>query len=86
MPTWMHATRLVDEGSNDAYCAACRHNGIVPDLSDSTRLKRWQDLELAKHRLFYSLLRWKLPLRTRTEDPEHGLIFNFLADDLAGGT
>jgi hypothetical protein len=40
-------------------------------------------LELAKHRLFYTLLRWKLPLKTRSEDPTHGLIFNFLADDLA---
>ena len=43
-------------------------------------LQRWRDLELAKHRLFYSLLRWRLPLRTRAEDLEHGLIFNFLAD------
>ena len=36
-----------------------------------------------KHRLFYSLLRWKLPLKTRAEDPQHCLIFNFLADDPA---
>jgi hypothetical protein len=30
-------------------------------------------------------LRWKLPLKTRAEDPRHGLIFNFLADDPATG-
>jgi hypothetical protein len=76
---------LVDDGSNDAYCAACRHNGIVPDLSDSVRLTGWRELEVAKHRLFYSLLRWKLPLKTRAEDPKHGLIFNFLADDPGSG-
>jgi hypothetical protein len=76
---------LVDDGSNDAYCAACCHNGTVPDLSDPARLSGWRELEVAKHRLFYSLLRWKLPLKTRAEDPEHGLIFNFLADDPATG-
>jgi hypothetical protein len=30
------------------------------------------------------LLRWRLPLRTRNEDPQHGLMFNFLADAPAG--
>ena len=48
-------------------------------------LDRWRELEIAKHRLFYSLLRWNLPVKTRAEDPDHGLIFNFLADDLAAG-
>jgi hypothetical protein len=76
---------LVDDGSNDAHCIACRHNGTVPDLADPTRLSGWRELELAKHRLFYSLLRWKLPLETRAEQPERGLIFNFLADDPATG-
>jgi hypothetical protein len=28
-------------------------------------------------------MRWNLPLRTRQEDPQHGLIFLFLADDPA---
>jgi len=43
-------------------------------------LQHWQRLEAAKHRLFYTLLRLRLPLATRTEDPEHGLMFEFLAD------
>src|SRR5271166_464619 len=34
----------------------------------------------SKHRLFYTLLRWSLPLKTRAEDPVHGLAFEFLAD------
>ena len=76
---------LVDVGTTDAYCRACRHNGTVPNLSDAAQLDRWRELEIAKHRLFYSLLRWKLPVKTRIEDPDHGLIFNFLADDLAAG-
>jgi hypothetical protein len=71
---------LVQEGFEDGFCVACRHNGTVPDLSVPANVQRWRELEVAKHRLFYSLLRWRLPLRTRAEDPQHGLIFNFLAD------
>jgi hypothetical protein len=76
---------LIEPGETSGYCRACRHNGIVPDLSEPSRLAAWRELELAKHRLFYSLIRWKLPLKTRSEDPAHGLIFNFLADDPAAG-
>ena len=71
---------LISGTPDEIYCVACRHNGIVPDLRDPAKLAGWRELELGKHRLFYSLLRWKLPLRTRIEDPDHGLIFNFLAD------
>jgi hypothetical protein len=71
---------LVPESMECGYCVACRHNGTVPDLSVAENLRRWRELETAKHRLFYSLLRWSLPLRTRVEDPQHGLIFDFLAD------
>ena len=39
-----------------------------------------RDLELAKHWLFYTLLRLRLPLKTRLDDPEHGLAFDFVAD------
>jgi hypothetical protein len=71
---------LVPEGQTTGYCIACRHNGTVPDLTMPQNVVLWRELEIAKHRLFYSLLRWRLPLRTRQEDPQHGLIFNFLAD------
>ena len=72
---------LVDETSGGKFCRACRHNGTVPDLTDPAKLASWRELEFGKHRLFYSLLRWRLPLQTRSENPEHGLIFNFLADN-----
>jgi hypothetical protein len=77
---------LLDLGQTSGYCRACRHNGTVPNLSDPAQLAGWRDLEIAKHRLFYSLIRWKLPLKTRSEDPDHGLTFNFLADDPNGQT
>jgi hypothetical protein len=76
---------IVPPGSDDVLCAACRHNGTIPELSDAGRVQAWRDLEQAKHRLFYTLMRWNLPLRTRQEDPDHGLIFHFLADDPARG-
>jgi hypothetical protein len=76
---------LVDEKTEARYCRACRHNGTVPDLTDPGRLAAWREIEIAKHRLFYSLLRWRLPLVTRAEDPAHGLTFNFLADDPMAG-
>jgi hypothetical protein len=53
---------------------------VVPDLSRPANLAAWQLLELAKHRLFYTLMRLKLPLKTVLDDPEHGLSFEFLAD------
>lgn len=71
---------LLPQGQDGGLCLACRHNGTVPDLSIASNLAGWRELENAKHRLFYSLLRWRLPLLTRGEDPQHGLIFNFLAD------
>lgn len=69
------------EPGGDIFCAACRHNETIPDLSDPANLQRWQTIERAKKRLFYSLLRLGLPLKTRAEDPLHGLAFRFLAED-----
>lgn len=71
---------LLEPGETEGFCRACRHNGTIPNLSDPAQLTGWRELEVAKHRLFYSLIRWKLPVKTRLEDPQHGLIFNFLAD------
>jgi hypothetical protein len=69
---------LVDHGN--AFCEACRHNQTIPDLSDPVNLLRWQRIEGAKHRLFYSLLRFGLAFPDRAQDPDHGLGFAFLAD------
>jgi hypothetical protein len=62
-------------------CVACRHNVTIPTLTLGENQANWQKIELAKRGLFYSLLRFRLPLLTRTEDPEKGLGFAFLADD-----
>lgn len=70
---------LLDAKDPHDFCLACRHNGIIPDLSDQQNLANWRRIEIAKHRLFYTLLRLDLPLTIRAESPE-GLVFNFLAD------
>jgi hypothetical protein len=71
---------LTAADGRERLCVACRHNDTIPNISLPAHLTAWRDIELAKHRLFYSLLRWKLPLKTRAEDPSHGLAFEFLAD------
>src|SRR5262245_3919839 len=68
---------LVDSEQPSPYCAACRHNQTVPDLSVPDNVVPWRKIELAKHRLIYSLLRLRLPLATKGEDPD-GLAFDFL--------
>ena len=71
---------LVDSTSPEAFCLSCRHNRTIPDLTVADNLANWQKIEIAKHRMFYSLLRFKLPAPTKAESPEAGLAFDFLAE------
>jgi hypothetical protein len=70
---------LVSADSPEQFCATCRHNRVIPDLSQPGNLEHWRLIEIAKHRLFYTVLRLCLPVRTRAEEPD-GLAFDFLAD------
>ncbi|GBQ50715.1 hypothetical protein AA18895_2005 [Acetobacter ghanensis DSM 18895] len=47
-------------------------------------MERWRKLEIAKHRLFYTILRLKLPIKNRRQDPQEGLVFDFLDDSPDG--
>jgi hypothetical protein len=71
---------LIHAGSDATLCAACRHNRVVPDLSIEENVRRWRKIEFAKHRLFYTLMRLGLPLANRSDEPETGLAFDFLAE------
>ncbi len=75
---------LVPSDQPDEYCMACRHNRTVPNLATPANLPPWRSIERAKHRLLYTLLRLRLPLHNRIDDPAHGLAFDFLADAPAG--
>ena len=71
---------IIPATSPDRYCAACRHNRTVPDLSNPEKMTAWRKMEVAKHRLIYQLMRLNLPLPNRVDDPQGGLVFDFLAD------
>lgn len=71
---------LVNPANGEIFCMACRLNTVIPDLTIPDHLHEWQQIELAKHRLIYSLLRLGLPVPNRTEEPETGLSFEFLAN------
>jgi hypothetical protein len=70
---------LIRASTHDSYCAACRHNSMIPDLSFAENVDKWRALEGAKHRLFYTLFQLRLPVETQAESP-NGLAFQFLAD------
>ena len=75
---------LIDATSSDNLCLACRHNKTIPDVSVSSNLHAWQKIEAAKHRLFYSLIRLKLPFNNREDAQHHGLTFQFQASPAPG--
>jgi hypothetical protein len=62
-------------------CQACRLNRTIPDLNDAAHPDNgvlWGRIELAKRRLFSSLLALGLPVASLTEDPQRGLAFDLL--------
>ncbi len=69
---------VVDADGAERFCASCRHNRMIPELSDERALTLWRSLEIAKHRLFYSLIRLGIALPNRLDDPEDGLAFDVL--------
>ncbi len=75
---------LVPSDAAEAVCAACRHNRIIPNLSLAGTRDRWAKLEIAKHRLFYSLIRLGIRLANRNDNATNGLVFDFL-DERPGG-
>ena len=71
---------LIPAESPDRLCQSCRHNRTIPDLSVPENVERWRRIELAKRYVIRALMRWRLPMADRKEDPENGLAFDFLND------
>ena len=77
---------LPEDGTQDIQpapmlCQACRLNRTIPDLNDSAHPDNgllWGRIELAKRRLFSSLLALGLPVASLTEDPVRGISFDLL--------
>ncbi|MET0312103.1 MAG: putative zinc-binding peptidase [Burkholderiaceae bacterium] len=73
----------VEASDASPYCVSCRQTRILPDLSQSANFERWNRIEMAKRRLFYSLARLGLVSPDPGSMPD-GPVFEFLAD-LPGG-
>lgn len=69
---------ILPEHNNDAYCTACNLNRTIPDLAPPDHWDKWYRVEIAKHRLVYSLMRLGLPVTSKFIDPVHGLAFDFV--------
>ncbi len=77
-------TWIIEADDESNFCLACQHNRVIPDLTQDRNLEYWREMEIAKHRLFYSLMAFRLPLQTRAQNPAHGLVFEFLAEGEGG--
>ncbi len=62
------------------YCISCRLTRALPDLSVAGNKMAWTKFEAAKRRLNYGLLGFGLPVTSKTDDPERGVGYEFLAD------
>ena len=61
------------------YCIACRLNRTIPNLDDADNVRYWVKIEAAKRRIVSQLIALGLPLSSKVEeDPERGLMFDFL--------
>jgi hypothetical protein len=76
---------LVPDDTDSDYCLSCRLNLIIPNLTNKKNRKLWYRIEVAKRRLIYTLIRLRLPIESRQENPQAGLAFKFLEDEKQGG-
>ncbi|MBB4568443.1 zinc-binding metallopeptidase family protein [Rhizobium leucaenae] len=77
---------MVEAGDPEPFCLACRHNRLVPNTDTQQGIDRWRRIGQAQRHLFYSMLRWHLPHPDCKQDPESGLVFDFLEDEVQDGT
>lgn len=71
---------LIPAASPDDWCWACRFNRTIPDQSRPRNNDRLRRFETAKKRLLYTLMRLGLSLSNGFDDPEDGLLFDFIED------
>jgi hypothetical protein len=77
---WALAAASSGDEGGDGLCRSCRLTRTIPDLSRPGNARLWYKLEVAKRRLVYTLDQLGLWPKSRVEDPEGGLCFDFLAD------
>ncbi|MDB6060814.1 MAG: hypothetical protein JWM78_917 [Verrucomicrobiaceae bacterium] len=71
---------MVPADDQNTLCRACRLNDVIPDLSQPQNIEYWRNIESAKRHALYSTLSLNLPLTSKHEDAELGLLFRFMTD------
>ena len=70
---------MVRADEEETLCRSCRLNRTIPDLTNPDNCEWWRKIENAKRRLVSQLLNLGLPVMSKvTEDPERGVMFDFL--------
>ena len=78
-PTPALCNWLIPVSDPNPLCIACRLNNTIPSLDDPDNARYWAAIEAAKRRLVAQLLALTLPVKSKVdEDPERGLMFDFL--------
>lgn len=68
----------------EPLCQACRLNDVVPDPSVPKAVEAWHALERWKRAMLFTLRELGLPIESRKERPENGLMFSFMQDSPDG--
>ena len=66
--------------SSHPLCTACQFNRTIPNQELPANRSRWRALEVGKKRLFFTLMQLGLPLVDGWQDPENGLLLDFVED------
>ncbi len=72
---------IIPIDSKTPFCKACDLNHTIPNISIQGYLQKWQDIEIAKHRLVYALLRLDLPVFNKPTNSEKGIAFDFVSNN-----
>jgi hypothetical protein len=71
---------LVSADDPNPLAIPARYNRAIPNTDSAEGLERFRKIGAAQRHLFYSILRFGLPCPNRTDDPNNGLVFDFLED------
>jgi hypothetical protein len=70
----------VAASDDSSLCVSCQLTRVIPNLAEPANRSAWYRLEVAKRRLLFTLIELGVPIQNRSDNPEQGLTFEFLAD------
>jgi len=75
---------LVPAEDPSPFCTACRLNTVIPDLTIANNRDLWQQIEVAKRRMVYTLLGLGISTEGAPEKNRPPLRFRFMSDSISG--